>query len=184
MGIRILVGTEPGGSFKHACFWSSTTDVAFGPVFYESGAPHHLDPGDVAEAFGKWVGWDALAVMTTAEMKDKEHELDGLLGRDPALARAEGEAAGKLAVADMRGGGAMERLEDAAERGAANEVDEGMMEARDDEWGRLSTDGLHPWAIVLDQEKAWEEGFAHSFRAAFEAYLAEAAANLKTLESK
>jgi hypothetical protein len=174
MSIRILVGTEPGSNFKHACFWDSTTDIAFGPVFYEGGKPSFLDPGDIAEAFGKWVGWDALAVMTVAEMKDKQHELETLMLRDPSLARADGAAAGKLAVEDMRGTSAMERIEEASGGGDDAGVATGMMEARDDAWGGLSTDGAHPWAIVLDQERVWMEGFREGFLEAFKMYLAEA----------
>lgn len=184
MSIRILVGTEPGSSFKHAILWDSVTDTAFGPVFYESGKPHYLDPGDIAEAFGKCVGWDALAEMTVPEMKDKQHELEGLLERDPALARAEGVAAGKLAVQDARGTGSMERMEDADERGADTEFEDEYSDALTDEWGRLSTDGQHPWAIVLDQEQAWTEGFREGFLEAFKVYLSEAKANLASLDGK
>jgi hypothetical protein len=159
------------------------TDVAFGPVFYESGKPHYLDPGDIAEAFGKLIGWGALAEMPVSQMKYEQHKLEEMLRRDPALAKAEGAAAGKLAVADLRGTSAMERIEEASENGDASGVDEGMMEACDDEWGRLSTDSQHPWAIVLAQEKAWAEGFTQGFREAFAEYLVEAKANLESLGS-
>lgn len=154
MSIRILVGTEPGSDFKHAILWNSTTDVAFGPVFYESGRPHFLDPGDVAEAFGKWVGWGQVAAMDNADLSAKKSEMEALLRRDPKEAEAEGVAAGKLAVAN---GFRAPLGEDYPARDALDET-------RDDEWGRLSTDGAHPWAIVLDQEQAWAKGFAFGFQ--------------------
>lgn len=162
MGIRILAGTEPGSNFGHACFWDSSRDIAFGPVFYESGKPHHLDAGDIAEAFGKWVGWNALASMTVEEMKDKAHELNGLLYRDPTLAEAEGEKAGRLAVVNVLDSSIGDILlaDDAA---IGDELDEAL----DDEWGIISTDDEHPWVIVGAQEVAWMKGFAHGFKDVF-----------------
>lgn len=197
MSIRILVGTEPGSDFKHAILWNSTTDIAFGPVFYERGKPHFLDPGDVAEAFGKWVGWDKLTELTNDDLKEKQHEMEELLDRPLINAKAEGHAAGQLAVADIRGTGLMERIEEAAENQAAatdsaspeahdakSEFEEGYQEVLMDEWGRLSTDNEHPWAIVFDQEKAWHEGFRSGFELAFRNYLVEVKAFYAQQEGK
>lgn len=58
MGLRILSGTEPGGTFPLAVLWCSTTDLAFGPVFYGCGSAGK-SAEEEAEAFIEWLPLDA-----------------------------------------------------------------------------------------------------------------------------
>ena len=52
MGVRILQGAEPGSAYTQAVLYCSTSDWAFGPVFY--GDDEH-DAFDRAHMFCKWL---------------------------------------------------------------------------------------------------------------------------------
>jgi hypothetical protein len=62
MGVRIL--TDNSGSRTQAVLYSSTTDWAFGPVFYEEG---EHDAEERAQAFLRWLVRDPRP-LTDAEL--------------------------------------------------------------------------------------------------------------------
>jgi hypothetical protein len=55
MGVRIL----HDGLQSMAALYCSTSDVAFGPVFTDGGAPNYEDASERAEAFLRWLPQDA-----------------------------------------------------------------------------------------------------------------------------
>lgn len=55
MGVRILYDPEA----EMAALYCSTTGIAFGQVFYETGDPHYISARDMADQFIQWLPQDA-----------------------------------------------------------------------------------------------------------------------------
>ena len=52
MSNRLLIGTEENCTRRIACFFCSTTEIAYGPIFRGDGFD---GPAEEAEAFEKWL---------------------------------------------------------------------------------------------------------------------------------